>query len=802
MKPIFTRSLLALAIASAVVACENDDSTAGADNNDAGTSASVIGRIALDPGSECPAGGIELYTGIDTNNNGVLDDSEKDMNSRQVVCNGVAGADGADGAQGPAGSNGSDGADGKDGYDGTDGMAGEPGVPGSSDLIRFATAPLGAEFTGMYLTDNNFFMNIQHPANQKAAVFVSRGDMTNTGTIMPIKVPQTAEEKEFTSIAYGSISHLMSQGDSTKNGYALGDIIALDGSVFKNSNDPDFNGFIPTGADDNEGYLFTNWEDRPGGMSRAMVSYADGAWTVSDVEMLDFSSVEGTWINCFGTVSPWGTPLTSEELYFDNTASWDKDSGTIAGLDAYLGDSNFPNPYRYGYIVEITDPTAATPVPVKLFTMGRYSHENAVVMPDQKTVYLSDDGSNVVFFKFVADAAGDMSAGTLYAAQVTQDASTDPAVAGFDITWIELASGNNAEIETWVAEYDAATGLEDTTPYLTDADVATWAAGGAADNRVAFLESRKAAVAKGATAEWNKMEGVNINLDQVVAAHLDGKDAYMYMAMSDVKGGMSDGAGDIDVEETRCGVVYKMKLEADYDVLRMEPAVVGGPYDSAASVNQCNVNSISNPDNLVILNDGRVIIGEDTGKHENNMMWVYNPESGVFVIRSNGSSFDPASVVDTGMLPFAPANYSIVSVASNADWEFSGDAGSGYVAEANGYGADAASDDWLVSNAIDLSSATNPVLNFDSYVKYSGGGIDVLVSETFNGSSITVSDWTSVDGGSAFPADDSQTVTSSGDIDLSAYAGKTIYVAFRYTSTGTGAGDGASWQVQNVFVGE
>ena len=46
----------------------------------------------------------------------------------------------------------------------------------------------------------------------------------------------------------------------------LGAIIAADGTVLKSSNDPDFNGFIPTG--ENEGYLFTNWEDRPGGMSR------------------------------------------------------------------------------------------------------------------------------------------------------------------------------------------------------------------------------------------------------------------------------------------------------------------------------------------------------------------------------------------------------------------------------------------------------------------------------------------------------------------------------------------------------
>jgi len=35
----------------------------------------------------------------------------------------------------------------------------------------------------------------------------------------------------------------------------------------------------------------------------------------------------------------------------------------------------------------------------------------AQVMPDNKTAYITDDGTNVAFFKFVADKAGDVSAG-------------------------------------------------------------------------------------------------------------------------------------------------------------------------------------------------------------------------------------------------------------------------------------------------------------------------------------------------------------------------------------------------------
>ncbi|WP_368411896.1 alkaline phosphatase PhoX [Haladaptatus halobius] len=38
-------------------------------------------------------------------------------------------------------------------------------------------------------------------------------------------------------------------------------------------------------------------------------------------ENVNFRDVEGTWNNCFGTVTPWNTPLTSEE-YEPDAAQW------------------------------------------------------------------------------------------------------------------------------------------------------------------------------------------------------------------------------------------------------------------------------------------------------------------------------------------------------------------------------------------------------------------------------------------------------------------------------------------------
>ncbi|MCA8884853.1 MAG: DUF839 domain-containing protein [Rhodobacteraceae bacterium] len=495
----------------------------------------------------------------------------------------------------------------------------------AESLVRVLTAPLGAEITGLYIRGGDLFANMQHPDHEIGGTFAKAtvGVISDANfTAGEHAAPTSDDAKKSVTSSLGAYQVLLQEGDHG----VVGLIKSKAGEDLLVSNDPDFNGFIATG--DNEGFLFTNWENRPGGMSRAALTRgADGTWSVSDVKMLDFSAVDGTWVNCFGSVSPWNTPLTSEELYFDDTAEWNnpeyKYIEDVAVLDTYLGEGVYPNPYKYGYIVEITDP-AGTAAPVKMLAMGRFSHENAVVMPDQKTAYLSDDGTGTVFFKFVADTAGDLSSGTLFAAKITQDGPSGAAAAdtALNIEWVELAHGSNAEIGGWVADYDGISMADHKAGennYITDAEIAAWAAGEAADNRVAFLESRKAAVAKGATGEFRKMEGVNINLDGAA----DGSVPFMYMAMSEVSKTMSDGEGDIQLAENKCGAVYEMELDAAFNVSRMTPVVAGFGYDDANAPNACPVESVSNPDNVVVRRDGTVLIGEDTDGHENNALWLY-----------------------------------------------------------------------------------------------------------------------------------------------------------------------------------
>jgi secreted PhoX family phosphatase len=70
---------------------------------------------------------------------------------------------------------------------------------------------------------------------------------------------------------------------------------------------------------------------------------------------------------------------------------------------------------NFGFMVLI-DPDSAQAVH-KLYHAGRFSHESAVALPDNRTLILTDDFEPAVLFKFVADEPGNFLRGNLYAFQ-------------------------------------------------------------------------------------------------------------------------------------------------------------------------------------------------------------------------------------------------------------------------------------------------------------------------------------------------------------------------------------------------
>jgi secreted PhoX family phosphatase len=407
-------------------------------------------------------------------------------------------------------------------------------------------------------------------------------------------------------------------------------------------------------SDGSVAYRAPGWYTRmPMSMTLSSISQADdGKLTATSVKPIDFSSVNGIWIPCFGSQTPWNTHLGSEEDYdlIYNPLDADNYGTTEAGLKAmrelYFDNEREANPYHYGIIPEVTVLADGTTRVVKHYAMGRGTWEQALVMPDSRTAYLGDDGAYVQMTMFVADKAADLSAGTLYTA--IWDQTSDQGGGSANLTWIRLGHGADAEISA-LANSLTFTDIFDAVEPVDGQCAEGYQrvrAGSSADEclrlkpgmekAAAFLETRRYTALLGGTTEWTKMEGLAIN----------GKDKKLYMAMSRIESSMrsdpSEPADHIRLPENKAGATYTLELNAgiadtqgnainsEWVATRMsvEPALLGKPIATDAAGNTADVNAIANTDNLFFSEKMRTLfIGEDSGMHINNFVWAYNVDT-------------------------------------------------------------------------------------------------------------------------------------------------------------------------------
>lgn len=184
----------------------------------------------------------------------------------------------------------------------------------------------------------------------------------------------------------------------------------------------DFIGYIPVNGSSTHGFLYVNHESGSiddhlgdgGGGTFFEVKLKDGRWHVAgDFRHIDFSAVGGTLRNCGGTVTPHNTILTAEETEPASNRElfpFFRDTSDFNGMKRFQ---------HFGWMVEV-DPFAGKAIR-KMYQMGRFMHEDAYFDPDGKTVYLTDDYIQSVFFKFVAATPGDYSNGQLYAYRQSDD---------------------------------------------------------------------------------------------------------------------------------------------------------------------------------------------------------------------------------------------------------------------------------------------------------------------------------------------------------------------------------------------
>ena len=430
-----------------------------------------------------------------------------------------------------------------------------------------------------------------------------------------------------------------------------------DGSPFICKTSKDGSGPDHTTLHEKDGNIFaiTQFECAPGAIyiSRLEKTKTGGLKAVA-TSHISQAKYEGGWIHCAGMKTPWGSHLGSEE-YEPNAKKAEKNR-YYQNFDLYFKDGKTAlNPYYWGWTPEvtITDAKGNTEY-VKHYSMGRLAHELAYVMPDQKTVYLSDDGTNGALFMFIADKPKDLSSGTLYAAKLSQ--KSDKNGGEFDVEWVNLGKTNNNVIRAAVkknlsfddlfesAEPNGNTCPSGFTSINTTAGHECLKVKPGRAITASRLESRRFAAIMGATTEFRKKEGITF----------DPKNGNVYLAMSRIQYGMEDfakkgkkndkydkgGNNDIRLPLNSCGGVYKLPVGRAYDtkgnmiksevvITSMSGEVMGEmkkyPKGSEFDGNKCAIDKIAEPDNVAFINNSDIlIIGEDTGAHQIDYIWAYN----------------------------------------------------------------------------------------------------------------------------------------------------------------------------------
>jgi secreted PhoX family phosphatase len=223
----------------------------------------------------------------------------------------------------------------------------------------------------------------------------------------------------FSYISFGWTSEQMADGVATPGQHDGMGIIAQDGGVLTlvRNHEIVFSG-EPLGGRPAYDTLAA------GGTTTLRFDTARGEWLDAR------ASLAGTFANCAGGVSPWGSWLSCEEAVID--------------LDGRLGP-RFSNrreslEQTHGYVFEVPADGADDPQPLK--ALGRFRHEAVAVDPRSGIVYETEDNlPRSGAYRFVPERAGDLSAGSLQMMAIAGrvDLSRDvPRDSWLDVSWVDI----------------------------------------------------------------------------------------------------------------------------------------------------------------------------------------------------------------------------------------------------------------------------------------------------------------------------------------------------------------------------
>ncbi|MEX2596284.1 MAG: choice-of-anchor I family protein [Salibacteraceae bacterium] len=233
------------------------------------------------------------------------------------------------------------------------------------------------------------------------------------------------------------------------------------------------------------------------------------------------------------------------------------------------------------------------------------------------------------------------------------------------------------------------------------------------------------------------------------------------------------------------------------------------------------------PDMLTWTHDGNQVVAACEG--EPNDDWTFDPVGSVTIVdvsagaanvtqgdvtileigsytgslagvRIFGPESIPAFFEDFQDTALALNSFTTFNELSTDEWYYD-NFNDDYFAEANGFGDDTNSIDWLISEPVDISNFTEASVSFYSAKNFSGGSLDLLISSDYNGmGNPTTASWDTLTA-QAIWSPGSYLDTNSGDVDITSYiSGGEVSIAFLYKTTGTVGGTGALWQIDDIMI--
>lgn len=223
---------------------------------------------------------------------------------------------------------------------------------------------------------------------------------------------------------------------------------------------------------------------------------------------------------------------------------------------------------------------------------------------------------------------------------------------------------------------------------------------------------------------------------------------------------------------------------ADYGTVKL---ITGGTIDamSALSVVSRTITGLTDKTNYDIY----VVAQDDEAA----------PNKQTAPVKVDLYTINPPDVLKSVDFTTALAPFTQVSITGDQVWTRAEFSGNGY-AYMNGYsGGNKENNDWLISPALNLDTATSVKVSFKTAKNYTGPALKVMISSNFNGTftpaGVNGATWTDITSNFEYSGG-SFAWKASGEFALSAYSGK-VYIAFVYESTTEAA---AAWEVDDFLL--